>query len=66
MDGTDGIVNNLQSLKSELTAGSIDGGKVSNLLSTLATQTREVGQGNAGLSTLASALEAGARKLAGK
>ncbi len=66
MDGTSGIVDNLQMLKSELTAGNIDGSKVSNLLSTLATQTREVGQGNAGLNTLASALDAGAQKLAGK
>lgn len=66
MDGTSEIVDNLKMLKTELTAGSIDGPKVSNLLSTLATQTREVGQGNAGLSTLATALDAGARKLAGK
>ncbi len=66
MDGTNEIVDNLQMLKAELTSGSIDGSKVSNLLSTLATQTRSVGGGNAGLTTLASALEAGARKLAGK
>ncbi|CAH1002444.1 hypothetical protein LEM8419_03323 [Neolewinella maritima] len=66
MDGTDGIVSNLQSLKGELTSGSIDGGRVSELLSTLASETRSVSGGNQGLSALASALEAGAEKLGGK
>ena len=66
MDGTDGIVTNLRSLKDELGAASIDGPRVSNLLSELATETRQVGGGNQGLTMLASALDAGAAKLGGK
>ncbi len=66
MDGTDGIVSNLRSLKDELGAGSIDGPRVSSLLSELASDTREVGAGNQGLTMLASALDAGASKLGGQ
>ncbi len=66
MDGTDGIVSNLRTLKDELGASTIDGGKVSGLLSQLASETREVGSGNQGLTMLASALDAGASKLGGK
>ncbi len=66
MDGTDDIVNGLQDLKTELTSESIDGGAVSELLFDLADETRDLGGNNMGLSTLASALEAGAEKLAGK
>lgn len=66
MNGTDAIVNDLESLKTELTAGSIDGGRVSQLLSSLADQTRGLAGNTPGLSTLASALEAGAAKLGGK
>ena len=66
MDGTDGIVTNLRSLKDELGAANIDGPRVSNLLSELATETRQVGGGNQGVTMLASALDAGAAKLGGK
>ena len=66
MDGTDQIVGDLNSLKSELTSDAIDGSAVSSLLSSLADQTRQLGNGNMGLNTLASALDAGASKLAGK
>ena len=66
MDGADGIVSDLESLKTELTSGNIDGGKVSGILSQLASSTREMGKGNQGLNTLASALDAGAAKLGGK
>ena len=66
MDGTDEIVNNLETLKTELSSGNIDGGRVSEILSTLADETRELEGQAPGLSTLASALQAGADKLAGK
>jgi hypothetical protein len=66
MEGTDGIVNDLEALKMELGMDNIDGGKVSNLLSSLASSTRQVGNGNPGLNALASALDAGASKLGGK
>ena len=66
MDGTDEIVSDLNELKTELTADNIDGGAVSELLSSLADETRELGGDNMGLSTLARALDAGAQKLAGK
>lgn len=66
MDGADGIVNDLESLKGELQGGNIDGGRVSNLLSSLADQTRGMSDRAPGLSSLASALQAGADKLAGK
>ncbi|PPK85033.1 hypothetical protein CLV84_1922 [Neolewinella xylanilytica] len=65
MDGTDEIVSDLQDLKTQLTAETIDGSAVSELLSSLAEETRELGGDNMGLSTLASALEAGAEKLGG-
>ena len=66
MDGTDEIVSDLNELKTELTADNIDGGAVSELLSSLADETRELGGDNMGLSTLARALDAGAQKLSGK
>lgn len=66
MDGTDGIIRDLESLKMELGMGNIDGSKVSNLLSSLASSTRQVGNGNPGLNALASALDAGANKLGGR
>ena len=66
MDGTDQLVSDLNSLKTELTAETVDGPAVSELLSNLASETREVGNGNAGLNALASALDAGAAKLGGK
>ncbi|NJC25697.1 hypothetical protein [Neolewinella antarctica] len=65
MNGTDGIVRDLQSLKTELSAGAIDGDRVSGLLSSLATSTRSMESKAAGLGTLASALQAGADKLSG-
>lgn len=66
MEGTEDIVGSLGNLKTELTSGKIDGGKVSGILSELAEQTRELGKGNPALGTIASALDAGAKKLAGK
>lgn len=66
MDGTSGMVSDLESLKMELSSGNIDGGKVSGILSSLASQTRDMGNGNPMLGTLASALDAGAAKLGGK
>ena len=63
MDGTDGIVSDLESLKGELGAGSINGERVGELLDNLSDQTRSLGGGNAMLNTLADALEAGAEKL---
>jgi len=66
MEGTDGIVADLESLKMELGMDNIDGSKVSGLLSSLASSTRQVGNGNPGLNALASALDAGASKLGGK
>ena len=66
MDGTDGIVSELENLKTELSAESIDGSRVSTILSTLADETRNLEGQAPGLGTLASALQAGADKLAGK
>jgi hypothetical protein len=65
MDGTDDMVENLQTLKMELGKGSIDGAKVSDLLMDLSEETRELGDGNSGLETLAYLLEAGAWRLKG-
>ena len=66
MPGTESIVGDLNSLKSELGASDIDGGRVSELLSSLADQTRSMESKAPGLSALASALQAGADKLGGK
>ena len=66
MDGADGIVTDLKSLKTALQADQIDGMKVSGLMSSLADKTRSMESKAPGLSTLASALEAGADKLSGK
>jgi len=66
MEGTEDIVGSLKGLKAELTSGDIDGGKVSGILTTLAAKTRELGDGNMALGTIASALEAGAKKLGGE
>ncbi len=65
MDGADGIVSDLESLKQELSAPSIDGPKVSNLLFSLAEGTRSVADGNPGLETLAYLLESGGWRLEG-
>ena len=66
MDGTSSIVTDLKSLKTELTAGTIDGAKVSTLLSSLSDKTEAMSDKAPGLSTLASVLQAGSDKLAGK
>ncbi len=66
MSGTDAIVGDLNALKTELTAESIDGTKVSGLLSSLATQTRSLEDKAPALGTLATVLQAAADKLAGK
>lgn len=66
MEGTEGIVTELTSLKTELSSGKIDGGKVSGILSTLAEQTKGLAGDNKMLATVASALQAGADKLGGK
>ncbi len=63
MDGADGIVRHLESLKQELSAASIDGEKVSELLFSLADDTRGVADGNPGLQTLAYLLESGGYRL---
>ena len=61
--GAEAVVENLRELKTELGGAQIDGDKVGELLSTLATETRNLSDGSPGLGTLTSALEAGARKL---
>lgn len=66
MDGTEAMVSELNALKTELTAGKIDGGKVSTILGSLAEQTRGMAAKAPALSVLANALQAGADKLAGK
>ena len=66
MDGTEGVVDGLKSLKTELTSGEIDGSKVSTILSSLAEKTRELGGDNMAVGTIASALDAGAKKLGGQ
>lgn len=65
MDGTDEIVSNLNSLKTELMASSIDGTKVSGILATLADQTRSLSDTAPALATLADILKAGSDKLGG-
>ena len=66
MNGTDAIVRDLEMLKMELGAASIDGSKVSGILFGLAEKVRGVGSGNDGLEALAYALEAGGWRLKGK
>ena len=66
MNGTNDLVEDLRSLRSELTASSIDGEKVSDLLFELAEDTSDVANGNKGVKTIAYALEAGAWRLKGK
>jgi len=66
MEGTEDVVAGLGNLKTELTSGDIDGSKVSVILADLAGKTRELGNGNPALNTIAGALEAGAKKLGGE
>jgi hypothetical protein len=66
MEGTDAVVAELNSLKTELSSGDIDGAKVSTILSTLAEQTSDLAGDNAMLGAVANALKAGADKLGGK
>jgi hypothetical protein len=63
MDGTEDMVEELNTLKMELGKPSIDGSKVSDILMDLSEETRDMGDGNAGLETLAYLLEAGAWRL---
>lgn len=65
MEGTEGLVGDLGSLKTELMAGSIDGKKVSGILSSLADQTRSLSAQAPALTTVADVLKAGADKLGG-
>lgn len=65
MDGTDAIVANLNSLKTELSSGDIDGSAVSEILSKLAIQTKELAGNSTELQAVAGALDAGAKKLSG-
>ena len=65
MDGADGIVEDLESLKQTLSAPTIDGERASELMFSLAESTRSVGEGNPALQTLAYLLESGAWRLEG-
>lgn len=65
MDGADAIVSDLEALKQELSAPTIDGNKTSDLLFNLAESTRSVAGDNPGLATLAYLLESGAWRLEG-
>lgn len=65
MDGTEGVVTELNSLKTELSSGDINGSKVSAILSTLAEQTKSLAGDNAMLGAVAGALQSGADKLGG-
>ncbi len=67
VDDSDGIVSNLERLKGELSnSSSIDGAKVSQLLSSLASETRELASDDESFTALANALDSGASKLSGK
>lgn len=63
MDGTSEIVRDLNTLKTELQAPTIDGSKVSKLMFDMAEDTRAMGGGDKGVETLAYALEAGGWRL---
>ena len=66
MDDTDDMVEELQTLKTELSQTNIDGEKVADLLMDLSAETREMADGNQALQTLAYLLEAGSYRLGGK
>lgn len=66
LSGTPGastVVGGLKELKTELTAGNIDGARVGSLLSKLAADTRAMAPDNIALGNLADALQAGGNKL---
>jgi hypothetical protein len=63
MDGADGMVEQLETLKMELGKPSIDGSAVSDIMMDLSEETRGMANGNNGLETLAYLLEAGAWRL---
>jgi hypothetical protein len=65
VEGADPIIGNLALLKDELMRSPIDGPRVSELLGTLAQNTREVSDQAMGLSALADALQAGSDRLDG-
>lgn len=64
VDGSGEVVENLKDLKEEL-MGDRDGQKIGTLLNALAEDSREMAPNNAALNGLASALEAGGKKLGG-
>ncbi len=65
MDGTDDMIGNLETLKTELGASEIDGERVSEIMFSLAEETRELAGDNKNLAILAYALEAGGWRLEG-
>jgi hypothetical protein len=65
-EGTDAVVGDLANLKKELMLGEMDSAKVSGILSSLASNTRDLSDRAPGLATLADALQAGSDKLAGR
>ncbi|CAH1001184.1 hypothetical protein LEM8419_02084 [Neolewinella maritima] len=65
MDDTDEMIGELENLKTELMAPSIDGEKVSDILFSLADDTRDMAGDNKSLAVLAYALEAGGWRLEG-
>lgn len=63
MPGTDDLVEELEELKTELTATDIDGDEVGEILLELAEETGELAPDNNGLQALAYLLRAGGRRL---
>lgn len=63
MPEASGIVANLQMLKTELSAGAINGKKVGDILIKLGAETKAIAPGNMALEGLSSALTAGGAKL---
>ena len=57
------MVNDLRTLKTELTSGDIDGARVGALLTKLGNETKAMAPDNMALGNLASALQAGGTKL---
>ncbi len=65
-EGTEDVVDDLADLKKELMIGEMDSAKVSGILGSLATSTRELSDRAVGLGMLADVLQAGSDKLADK
>ena len=66
MDDSDEMIADLEALNTELKAGEIDGEKVSELMFSLAEDTRELAGDDKKLAILAYALEAGGYRLDGE